>query len=49
LVARTEELSIKLSIDMSDGFIEDRIDELKKKVKIIHEESKERRGKYLLE
>jgi hypothetical protein len=41
LVARTEELGIRLSIDMSDGVIENRIDELKKKVKIIHEESKE--------
>jgi hypothetical protein len=49
LVARTEELGIRLSIEMSDGVIEDRIDELKKKVKIIHEESKERRDKYLLE
>jgi hypothetical protein len=49
LVARTEELSIRMSIDMSDGVIEDRIDKLKKKVKIIHEESKERRDKYLLE
>jgi thermostable 8-oxoguanine DNA glycosylase len=49
LVARTVELGIRLSIDMSDGVIEDRIDELKKKVKIIHEESKERRDKYLLE
>jgi hypothetical protein len=34
---------------MSDGVIEDRIEELKKKVKTIHEESKERRDKYLLE
>jgi thermostable 8-oxoguanine DNA glycosylase len=49
LVARTEELGIRLSIDMSDGVIEDRIDELKRKVKIIHGESKERRDKYLLE
>jgi hypothetical protein len=49
LVAITEELGIRLSIDMSDGVIEDRINELKMKVKIIHEESKERRDKYLLE
>jgi hypothetical protein len=49
LVARTEKLGIRLSIDMSDGVIKDRIDELKKKAKIIHEESKERRDKYLLE
>jgi thermostable 8-oxoguanine DNA glycosylase len=49
LVARTAESGIRLSIDMSDGVIEDRIDKLKKKVKIINEESKERRDKYLLE
>jgi hypothetical protein len=49
LVARTGELGIRMSIYMSDGVIEDRINELKKKVKIIHEESKERREKYLLE
>jgi thermostable 8-oxoguanine DNA glycosylase len=49
LVARTVELGIRLSIDMSDGVIEDRNEELKKKVKIIHEESKERQDKYLLE
>jgi hypothetical protein len=49
LVTRTAELGIRLSIDMSDGVIEDRIDEPKKKVKIIHEKSKERRDKYLLE
>jgi hypothetical protein len=49
LVARTEELGIRMSIDMSEEIIEDRIDVLKKQVKIIHEESKERRDKYLLE
>jgi hypothetical protein len=49
LVARTVELGIRLSIDMADGVIEDRIDELKKKVKIIQKESKERQDKYLLE
>jgi hypothetical protein len=37
LVVRTEELGIRLSIDMTDGIIKDRIDELKKKVKTIHE------------
>jgi hypothetical protein len=38
-----------MSIDMTDGIIKDRIDQLRKKVKIIHEESKERRDTYLLE
>jgi hypothetical protein len=47
LVARTEALGIRLSIDMTDGIIEDRIDELRKKVKTIHEESKEQRDMLL--